>query len=94
MPIYRLDPIDPGHPSWRFSVEKDVVWTNAASPGAARNQVAAKTGWTAGADLVSPWRNEAVVSCALEPTMSYPGPGEVVREDGSAVEFQPSDLND
>lgn len=87
MPVYRLDPIDPGHASWRNSVEKDSLWTNAATPSQARDLVAAKTGFDAQAlpAAPSPWRDEKVTSCKLEPTMDYPAPGDVIREDGSVV---------
>jgi hypothetical protein len=92
MPVYRLDPIDPGHPSWKYSVEKDALWTNAPTPQEARDLAAAKSGFEAGAHpdsasptVQSPWQNDKVTSCTPEPTMDYPGPGEVIREDGSAV---------
>ncbi|WP_294536694.1 hypothetical protein [uncultured Rhodoblastus sp.] len=87
MPVYRLDPIDPGHPSWRYSAEKNPLWTNAPSPSQARDLVAAKTGFDLQAHpgALSPWQDEKVTSCTPEPTMDYPGPGEVIREDGSNV---------
>jgi hypothetical protein len=87
MPVYRLDPIDPGHASWRFSVEKDSLWTQAATPEAARDLVAAKTGFDAQAHpgALSPWQDDKVTSVTPQPTMDYPGPGEVIRDDGSAV---------
>ena len=34
-----------------------------------------------------PWQDEKVTSCVLDPTMNYPDPGEVIREDGSKVAF-------
>ena len=44
MNVYRLDPIEPGHPSWRFSDEKDTVWACAPTAKQARELVAAKSG--------------------------------------------------
>jgi hypothetical protein len=89
MNVYRLDPIDPGHSSWRFSMEKETVWTCAPSPKEARDLVTAKTGFAAhgAAGVLSPWQDATVTSCVLEPTMDYPGPGEVIREDGSLVDY-------
>lgn len=89
MHVYRLDPIDPDHPSWRYSEEKDTVWTTAPTPEAARAQVAARSGFAALSEhgSVSPWQDESVTSCVLEPSMSYPSPGEVIREDGSNVDY-------
>jgi hypothetical protein len=87
MNVYRLNPIDPGHPSWRFSIEKDPVWTCAPTPKDARALVAVKTGLgaDAAAGTSSPWLDETATTCVLEPTMTYPDPGEVIREDGSLV---------
>ena len=45
MNVYRLDPIEPGHPSWRFSDEKDTVWACAPTAKRARDLVAAKSGF-------------------------------------------------
>ena len=89
MNIYRLDPIDPNHWSWKFSEEKDTLWTCAATPKEARDLVAARTGFASFAEPggVSPWQDEKVTSCVAEPTMSYPSAGEVIREDGSRVDF-------
>ncbi len=89
MTVYRLDPIDADHGSWKYSDEKDTVWTNAPTPKAARDQVAAHSGFAALAEpgSVSPWQDEKVTSCAPEPTMDYPSPGEVIREDGSQVDY-------
>jgi len=88
MNVYRLDPIDPGHPSWQYSTEKDTLWTCAPTPGEARDLVASRTGFAAFASLgaTSPWKEEKVASCTLEPTMNYPNPGEVIRDDGSLVQ--------
>jgi hypothetical protein len=87
MPVYRLDPIDPGHDSWRYSVEKDTLWTDAPTAREARDLVAATTGFDAKAHpgVASPWQDEKVTAVTAEPTMDYPGPGVVIREDGSVV---------
>lgn len=87
MPVYRLDPVDPGHFSWDYSVEKDTLWACADGEEAARELAATKSGFPAEAPpgAVSPWRDPKVTSCAPEPSMKYPAPGEVVREDGSHV---------
>lgn len=89
MNVYRLNPIDPGHASWQYSVEKNTVWTCAPTPKEARDQVASRTGFAAYEKLggMSPWQDARITSCALEPTMTYPSPGEVVREDGSVVDY-------
>ncbi len=57
------------------------------TPADARDLVAARTGFFKLAEpgAVSPWKDERVTSCVEEPTMSYPSPGEVIREDGSRV---------
>jgi len=88
MNVYRLDPIEPGHPNWRFSDEKDTVWACAATAKRARALVAAKSGFAKyGAEGdQSPWQDEAVTSCVLQPTMSLMSPETVVREDGSLVD--------
>jgi len=87
MKVYRLSPLLPDDPSWAFSVEKSPVWACALSPTDARDLVAAKTGFfrLAKPGAVSPWKDERVTACAEDPTMSYPDPGEVIREDGSRV---------
>jgi hypothetical protein len=89
MNIYRLDPIAPGHPSWRYSEEKDTVWACAPTAAQARDLVAAKSGFAkhAEAGAISPWQDATATSCVLEPTMSLMRPGSVVREDGSRVDF-------
>jgi hypothetical protein len=88
MTVYRLSPIAPDDPSWKYSVEKAHVWAGAATPEDARELVAVKTGFLklAGQGAISPWKNEGVTSCNEEPTMNYPDPGEVIREDGSRVD--------
>ncbi len=87
MSVFRLDPIDPGQPSWAYSIEKDTVWACAPTAKDARELVASRAGLSAGAPAgtLSPWLDEKATSCAPEPTMTYPGPGEVIREDGSLV---------
>ncbi len=87
MNIYRLDPIDPKHPSWKNSTEKDSVWASAATPEEARDLVADKTrlGAPTAIGLKSPWQDEAVTSCVWEPSMTHIQAGTVVRTDGSVV---------
>ncbi len=89
MNVYRLDPVDPGHASWQYSVEKNSVWTCAANAKEARDLVASRTGFAADAapSVLSPWQDARVTSCTIEPTMNYPNPGEVVRDDGSLVDY-------
>ncbi len=55
----------------------------------ARDQVTARTGFKAASEpgAVSPWQDDKVTSCVADPTMTYPDPGEVIREDGSNVDF-------
>jgi hypothetical protein len=90
MNVYRLDPLKPGHPSWRYSAEKDTVWACAATAQAARDLVTAKSGFAkhAPADVRSPWRDATVTSCDLDPTITLMDPQTVVREDGSLVDFE------
>jgi len=83
MSIYRLDPIDPGHHSWKNSDEKDSVWASAETAEKARDLVAAKT--RLGAENDSPWLRVEATSCVLEPAMSHIEAGTVVRGDGSLV---------
>jgi hypothetical protein len=67
---------------------KDTVWACAATAKRARALVAAKSGFAkygAEGDR-SPWQDEAVTSCVLQPTMSLMSPETVVREDGSPVD--------
>ncbi len=87
MNIYRLDPIDPGDPSWRNSIEKDSVWAGAATPSDARQLVADKTrpDTREAAGLKSPWQDEALTSCVREPSLTHIRAGTVVRADGSQV---------
>jgi hypothetical protein len=87
MNVYRLDPIDPGHSSWKFSVEKDSVWATAASEAAARELASSRSGFDPACGETSPWKNPMVVSCALDPTITPRNAGEVVREDGSEVNY-------
>ena len=87
MKVFRLSPIDGNDPSWKYSVEKAHVWACALTPADARDLVAARTGFFKLAEpgAVSPWKNERATSCVEEPSMTYPDPGEVIREDGSRV---------
>jgi hypothetical protein len=87
MKVFRLSPIAADDPSWRFSIEKSHLWTCAETARDARETVAKKTGFARLREpgAVSPWSDPRVTSCDEEPTMSYPDPGEVVREDGSEV---------
>ncbi|HVO33360.1 MAG TPA: hypothetical protein VMU17_05535 [Elusimicrobiota bacterium] len=87
MKVYRLSPEDTNNPNWKYSIEKSHVWAGALSPADARDLVAARTGFfkLAVSGAVSPWKDERVTSCVEEPTMNYPSPGEVSREDGSSV---------
>jgi hypothetical protein len=87
MKVYRLSPIATDDPSWKYSVEKEHVWAGAATPAEARALVAAKSGFSRLAEpgAVSPWIDERVTSCVEEPTLTYPGTGQVIREDGSHV---------
>jgi hypothetical protein len=89
MNVYRLEPIDAASPLWKYSEEKYTVWTCAATPKDARDQVTARTGFKAASEpgAVSPWQDDKVTSCVADPTMTYPDPGEVIREDGSEVDF-------
>jgi hypothetical protein len=90
MNVYRLDPIEPGHESWRYSKEKDPVWVCAATPEEARELASEKSGFEAVAPkgVPSPWKDESLVACAQETAMTYPDPGQVIREDGSLVDFE------
>ncbi|WP_298425078.1 hypothetical protein [Rhodoblastus sp.] len=87
MKVFRLAAIDGDDPSWKYSVEKTHVWACALTGADARDLVAARTGFFRLAEpgAISPWKNESVTSCVEESTMTYPGPGEVIREDGSKV---------
>ena len=92
MNIYRLAPINEKHPTWRLSTEKESVWASAPTPAEARELVAAKTragGQVAAAPTpYSPWLDEALASCVLEPSMTHVRAGTVVRADGSMVDDQ------
>ena len=87
MNIYRLDPIDPAHASWRHSTENEVVWACAPNPASARALVASKTRTKShDHDLPeSPWEDQKLTSCTLDSTMSLLDAGAVVRQDGSSV---------
>jgi hypothetical protein len=58
MNVYRLDPIDPDHPSWQNSTEQEGLWAGASTPTDARELVADKARVGAHvADATSPWRS-------------------------------------
>lgn len=86
MNIYRLDPIDPDHPSWQNSTEQEGDWAGALMPSDARDLVADKTRvGVQGVGAASPWQDVRVTSCVLEPSVTHILPGTVVRGDGSLV---------
>ena len=95
MNIYRLDPIDPGHSCWQYLEEKNSVWAGAPTPRQARDLVAATTGFArlgmTGAR--SPWQDEAVTSCVPQPTMTLLRAGDVVRQDGSPVDYKSAEAS-
>lgn len=82
--VYRLDPIDLNHAAWQFSCEQDSVWAGASTPINARELVAKSTR-TGAPKSASPWEDETVTSCVLEPTMTHIDAGAVVRADGSGI---------
>jgi len=90
MNIYRLDPIDSGRSSWQYSEERNCVWACAGTPGEARALVAAKTGFArlGAPDGQSPWQDETVTSCVVQPTMTIMRAGDVIRQDGSPVDYE------
>jgi hypothetical protein len=71
------------------------VWACAPTPREARDLVAAKAGFaTLGATgAKSPWQDEAITSCVLQPTMTLMRTGDVVREDGSPVDFKSAEAS-
>jgi hypothetical protein len=87
MNIYRLDPVDPEHPTWSNSTENEPLWAGSLTPGDARNLVATKTrlGAQAPTATQSPWLDQAVTSCVLEPSIRHIHADTVVRADGSTV---------
>lgn len=89
MNVYRLDPITSGDPSWQYSEEKNTVWACAPTAEDARELVAAKTGFARlgvrGAR--SPWQDATVTTCVLQPTMKLLSAEDVVRQDGSSVDY-------
>jgi len=86
MNVYRLDPIEPGDPSWKASIEYDSVWACAPSPEDARALVARKTRTDPEAPRFdSPWLDSAVTSCVPQPTMHLMDAETVLRADGSPV---------
>lgn len=88
MQVYRLSPLRPDDEAWKFSLEKGQVWACALTPSDARDLVAAKSGYFKLAEpgAGSPWKDATITSCVEEPTLKYPGPGQVIREDGSPVD--------
>ena len=88
MNVYRLDPIDQNHPSWQNSNEQECVWASAPTPKDARDLVADKTRRRVLSEtgIKSPWQDEAVTSCILDPSMIHIRAGAVVRTDGSIVD--------
>jgi hypothetical protein len=88
MKVYHLSPLATDDPSWKYSVETGQIWACALTSDHARELAAARTGFFKLAEpgAVSPWRNDKVTSCIEDPTMNYPDPGRVIREDGSPVD--------
>ncbi len=93
MNTYRLDPIEFGDSSWQYSKEKGSIWACAPTPQEARDLVASKSGFGAfaGIGARSPWQDDAVTSCVLQPSMKLMNAGDVVREDGSSVDYTGTD---
>ncbi|MCW2276076.1 hypothetical protein GJ654_19475 [Rhodoblastus acidophilus] len=87
MSVYRLEPIDSDHPSWKYSKEQEKVWAAAPSEAAARDLVAARSGFDPASGGTSPWKDPAVTSCVLDPTLKYLNENDVVRNDGSTVNY-------
>lgn len=91
MSVYRLDPINPNHPSWRLSTEKECVWVGARTAKEARDLAAERTSvdTQTPADpprpTTSPWQDETLTSCVWEPTITHVRAGTVERADGSIV---------
>ncbi len=86
MNVYRLEPIDPDHRSWPNSLEQEMVWACAPTPEEARALVAAKSATPGSEPGKSPWLDPKASSCLLDPTMKLLNAGDVIRQDGSAVE--------
>jgi hypothetical protein len=87
MNVYRLEPLDPDHPSWRHSLEQEMVWACAPTPEEARALVAAKAAAPDSEPGQSPWLDPEASSCQLDPTMKLLDAGDVIRQDGSAVDY-------
>ena len=87
MSVYHLQPIYMNHRSWRSSDGKDGVWACAPAAKDARALVADKTRveMRDGAASLSPWQDETVTSCVLEPSMTHLHAGVAVMADGSLV---------
>jgi hypothetical protein len=85
MNVYRLEPADPDHPSWRHTIEQELVWACAATPEQARQLVATKSVAPGSEVVQSPWLDPKASSCVLDETMKLFDAGDVVRQDGSAL---------
>ena len=85
MNVYRLEPVDSDHASWRHTIEQEMVWACAATPEEARRLVAEKTVAPGSGVDQSPWLDSKASSCILDPTMKLFDAGDVVRQDGSTV---------
>jgi len=85
MNVYRLEPVDADHPSWRNTLEQELVWACAATPDEARQLVASKSAAPGSEPERSPWLDPKASSCILDPTMKLFNAGDVVRQDGSTL---------
>jgi len=90
MNVYRLDPIDLAHLRWKVSSRRETVWAGAANPDEARQLVASKTIQTPKDDrvavrLMSPWLDDRLTSCVLEPSRTDVPDGVVVDAKGAEV---------
>lgn len=83
---FRLDPISPDHPSWSISSTKEAIFVGAPAHiyGAAR-EYAANRLITAGPvsqqhqlKAISPWLNDKVTNCVMEPNLDDLPDGTVV----------------
>ncbi len=88
MGVYRLDPIKPLDPSWGVSTVSEVVWAEAGTSKDARTLVSNRTmTLRPGVSplLVSPWVDERITACVLEPTRTDIPEGIVVDAKGRDV---------
>ena len=91
MAAYRLDPINPNHPSWQLSSINECVWAGAATPSAARDLVAAKTGLAMAVKpgfppmLRSPWQDDSLTTCVLDPSRTDVPEHSVITANGHCV---------